>query len=269
MQRLDSTGAPQWTANGIGICTAPGAQDSPSLVQDAGGGATVVWADKRNGANTDIYAQHVNASGVPYFAANGVALCTAGGNQSYPKITRDTASAGIVAWFDYRSGNPDIYAQRVDYSTGASLWTADGVVLCTEPNLQEFPNLVSDGSGGAIVAWRDLREGNYYDVYAERVNGRPTPVGNTPVLSGLRVLPNHPNPFSGTTTLEFVLPSVANVAMEVFDVTGRRVWTHRLAQADAGRHVVEFSPASLPSGIYFCRVHAGAETVTRKIVIAR
>jgi hypothetical protein len=27
--------------------------------------------------------------------------------------------------------------------------------------------------------------------------------------------------------------------------------------------------AALPSGVYFYRVHAGAETVTRKMVIAR
>jgi hypothetical protein len=269
MQRIDSSGTPQWTANGTGICTAPFAQDSPSLVQDAGGGATVVWADKRNGANTDIYVQHVNSSGVPYYAANGVALCTAGGNQSYPRITRDAASAGIVAWFDYRSGNPDIYAQRVDYLTGAPLWTPDGVVLCTEPHLQEFPNLVSDGGSGAIVAWRDLREGNYYDVYAEHVNGRPTPVEHTPMISGLRVLPNTPNPFNAATALEFVLPAVSDVAMDVFDVAGRRVWSRDLRQANAGPHAVTFSPTSLPSGVYFFRVHAGAEAVTRKIVIAR
>jgi hypothetical protein len=269
MQRIDSSGTPLWTANGEAICTAPFTQDSPSLVQDAGGGATVVWADKRNGANTDIYAQHVNSSGVPYFAANGVALCTAGGNQSYPRITRDAASAGIVAWFDYRGGNPDIYAQRVDYLTGAPLWTPDGVVLCTEPHLQEFPNLVSDGGSGAIVAWRDLREGNYYDVYAEHVNATPTPVEHTPAISGLRLLPNRPNPFNGTTTLEFVLPSVSNVAMEVYDVTGRRVWSRDLRQANAGRHVITFASASLPSGVYFYRVRAGAETVTRKMIIAR
>ena len=141
--------------------------------------------------------------------------------------------------------------------------------MCTEPHLQEFPNLVSDGTGGAIVAWRDLREGNYYDVYAEHVNATPTPVEHTPAISGLRVLPNRPNPFNGSTTLEFVLPSVSDVTMEVFDVRGRRVWTRDLRQADAGRHVVTFSPTLLPSGVYFYRVHAGTETVTRKMVIAR
>jgi hypothetical protein len=132
-----------------------------------------------------------------------------------------------------------------------------------------MPNLVSDGGSGAVVAWRDLREGNYYDVYAEHVNATPTPVEHTPAVSAVRVLPNHPNPFTGTTTIEFVLPSVSDVAMEVYDVMGRRVWTRSLKQAYAGSHSIAFASSTLPSGVYFYRVHAGAETVTRKMVIAR
>ncbi len=273
MQRIDYAGTSLWTANGVGICTAAGVQDTPSLVQDAGGGATVAWADRRNGANFDVYAQHVNNLGVPYFAANGVAVCTAGGNQLYPKIVRDPASAGIVVWFDQRSGNSDVYAQRLDYLDGSSLWTANGVVLCTEPHLQEKPDAVSDGSGGAIVAWRDLRGGDYYDVYAERVNITPTDVDRTPRASALRVLPNHPNPFSLSTTVEFVLPSASDVEIEVFDVAGRRVAARRLVNAAAGSHAVAIAPTEngkpLRSGVYFYRVKAAGETVTRKMVITR
>src|SRR5678810_189176 len=96
--------------------------------------------------------------------------CTAAGEQFSPRITRDPASAGIVVWFDRRAGinNSDVYAQKLDYLDGSSQWTANGVVLCTEPHNQEGCKAVSDGSGGAIVAWADLREGNYWDVYAER-----------------------------------------------------------------------------------------------------
>jgi len=276
MQRIDSSGSALWTANGTAICTAPFAQDSPSLVQDAGGGATVVWADKRNGANADIYAQHVNNAGVPYFAADGVAVCTAAGEQFSPRITRDPASAGIVVWFDRRAGsnNSDVYAQKLDYLDGSSQWTANGVVLCTEPHNQEGCKAVSDGSGGAIVAWADLREGNYWDVYAERVNATPTAVEHTPAVTALRVLPNHPNPFTGTTTVEFVLPQAGDVEIGVYDVSGRRVATQHLTHATAGSHSVMMSSNAidgtpLPSGVYFCRVRAGAETVTKKMVIAR
>lgn len=273
MQRIDSGGVPLWTGNGEPICTASFAQDSPSLVQDAGGGATVVWQDRRNGANADVYAQHVNNLGVAYYPANGIAVCTAGGNQLTPRITRDPASAGIVTWFDFRSGNADVYAQRIDYVNGSSLWTPEGVVLCTESHAQELPVAVSDGGTGAIVAWRDLREGNYYDVYAEHVNGTPTPVDRTPDATALQFV-NHPNPFAASTTLEFVLPSASDVEIDVYDVAGRRVATRYLDAAKAGPHAVPFASIGedgkpLGSGVYFCRIKAGGSTVTRKMVITR
>jgi hypothetical protein len=275
MQRIDQTGAALWTANGNAICTAPGIQDLPSLVQDAGGGATVVWEDHRNGANFDIYGQHVNNAGVPYWTTNGAPICTAGGDQSYPRIIRDLATAGIVVWFDYRSGNPDIYAQKLDYLTGASEWTNNGIVLCTEPNLQEFPNAVSDGADGAIVTWRDKRQGDYYDVYAEHVSGAGTPVAvrDTPSATSLRAS-NYPNPFTGASTLELVLPAKSDVSVEVFDVAGRRVREYSLPQQAKGFRALQLDGRDmtgklLPSGVYFCRVHAAGETVTKKIVIAR
>lgn len=269
MQRIDSSGTPLWTANGNAICTASGTQNDPSLAPDFSGGAVVVWADARNGANSDIYGQRVNALGTAEWAANGVPICTAGANQIVPRVVRDPAGAHLVAWFDQRSGNSDVYAQRLDYATGGSLWTPNGVVLCTEPHVQELPDIAPDGTGGAIVAWRDLREGNYYDVYAEHVNASgPTAVGTTPAATFLRAS-NYPNPFTGTTTIEFVLPSTSDVELGIYDVAGRRVWVRHLAQADAGRHAVTFAPTSLPNGVYFYRVHAGAETVARKMVIMR
>ncbi|MFB3896657.1 MAG: hypothetical protein ACE14V_10185, partial [bacterium] len=38
----------------------------------------------------------------------------------------------------------------------------------TATNNQYYPILVSDGSGGAIIAWQDYRNGNY-DIYAQSV----------------------------------------------------------------------------------------------------
>ncbi|MBI3193043.1 MAG: hypothetical protein HYZ34_01090, partial [Ignavibacteriae bacterium] len=36
---------------------------------------------------------------------------------------------------------------------------------------QEKPSIVSDGSGGAIMAWQDTRGGTgYYDIYSQRIS---------------------------------------------------------------------------------------------------
>ena len=169
-QRVDAAGAPQWTADGVAICTAAGNQNRSTLVTDGAGGAIVTWRDYRSGTNWDIYAQRVDAAGAPQWTLDGVALCTASGSQIYPAIVSDGAGGAIVTWEDYRSGTSDIYAQRVD-AAGAPQWAADGVALCSATGGQYNPTIDSDGGGGAIVTWSDGRSGNLNsDIYAQRVD---------------------------------------------------------------------------------------------------
>ena len=72
---------------------------------------------------------------------------------------------------DFRNASDwNIYAQRID-GTGASLWTANGVPICTEKfdQVLAIDGVVSDGSGGAIILWHDERNGNT-DLYAQRIS---------------------------------------------------------------------------------------------------
>ncbi len=101
-----------------------------------------------------------------------------------------------------------------------------------------------------------------------------TGVGSTPSITALTVLQNHPNPFTGSTELQIGLPATSDVEVEIFDVAGRRVSTLAFKGQPAGWHGVPFSGldsrgAALASGVYFYRVHAAGQTVTRKMVIAR
>ncbi len=175
VQRVNASGVAQWTANGVALCTAANQQFAPTLVSDGAGGAIVTWSDVRSGSSFDIYAQRVNASGVPLWATNGVALCTAVDNQQSPTIASDGAGGAIVTWGDSRAGftNSDIYAQRVNAS-GVVQWTANGVALCTAVDNQGSPTILSDGAGGAMVTWEDARNG-YTDIYAQRVNASGVP----------------------------------------------------------------------------------------------
>lgn len=170
-QRVDALGATRWSTNGVGLSEEEGMQVAPAIIPDGAGGAIATWSDHRNGG-WDVYAQRVDASGAVQWTAGGVALCAATGYQRIPQIISDEAGGAIVAWYDGRSGNWDIYAQRVDVS-GAIQWTTDGVALCTAAGVQEYPTIVSDAAGGAIVTWSDRRSGGYEqyaDIYAQRVD---------------------------------------------------------------------------------------------------
>jgi hypothetical protein len=62
----------------------------------------------------DIYAQRVNALGSMSWAANGVGICTADSNQSYPELTSDGFAGAIITWEDHRNDDSyDVYAERI------------------------------------------------------------------------------------------------------------------------------------------------------------
>ena len=167
-QRVDASGAVVWTPDGVPVCTASEDQFYPMIVSGDVGGAVIAWQDYRSGSNWDAYAQHIDASGAIRWTTNGVALCTAADDQYHPVIISDGSGGAIVTWYDYRSGTPDIYAQRVN-ACGAVRWTTDGVPLCIAIGYQSNPNIVSDGAGGGIVTWDDSR-GTDSDIYAQRVD---------------------------------------------------------------------------------------------------
>jgi hypothetical protein len=162
LQRVNDAGVPQWGAQGVALAT--GIEPSPP-VPDGSGGAIVAWC-----ASGEIFAQRVGSGGVPLWAAGGVVLCTAPGGKQNLRIISDGAGGAIAVWQDLRSGTGfDIYAQRVD-AAGTPLWNADGIALSTAAGHQRVPQIVSDGSGGAIVVWEDDRGGAGSQIYAQRVN---------------------------------------------------------------------------------------------------
>jgi hypothetical protein len=174
VQRVHANGVPQWTANGVAVCTATDGQQGVQICSDGAFGAILSWRDYRNGTDNNIYARRINSSGVLQWTTNGVAICTATSEQANQRMVPDGAGGAIIAWNDYRSGsNYDVYAQRVN-SSGTVQWTANGIVLCDAAQTQWYMDLAGDGAGGAVATWADYRSGTDYDIYAQRVSGAGT-----------------------------------------------------------------------------------------------
>ncbi len=173
----------QWTANGVAVSTSVGHQINTTIVSDGAGGAIVAWRDDRRGPGAaDIYAQRINAIGIPAWGIDGIALLADAGqsgtmnNLAGPTIVPDGTGGAIIAWEDDRNGNYDVYAQKIG-ATGQVQWSINGVALCTAAGWQAvtgfheiyIPTIVSDGAGGAIVTWVDERRG-LSDIYAQRID---------------------------------------------------------------------------------------------------
>ena len=102
---------------------------------------------------------------------DGVALAAAVGYDKFgPRVASDGSGGAIIAWYDRRNGeeNFDVFAQRID-GNGVKQWAAEGVAVCAAPKHQDDVKIVSDGSGGAIISWKDGRSD--YRIYAQRIDG--------------------------------------------------------------------------------------------------
>jgi hypothetical protein len=145
-----------------------------AIVPDGAGGAIIAWIDRRNG-NDDIYAQHITTVGAvaPGWPANGLAVCTASGDQDDVRAIPDGAGGALLAWDDGRGGtNHNIYAMRVNGNgTLAGGWPANGQLLLSDTHHQYNPVIISDGAGGAEVVWNYLFGSGDIDIYGARISG--------------------------------------------------------------------------------------------------
>lgn len=170
-QRLNSAGSLLWGTGGLAICKAQGAQIDPKIDPDSiTGGAYIAWVDKRNQVDYDIYAQKVDENGTILWVNDGVVVSDAAGNQSAQDILSNgnVTNGLILTWKDVRSGNYDIYAQKLSPS-GVKLWNNNDVPICTLINDQLNPNILDDHAGGAIIVWQDA-SGMDTDIKSQRIN---------------------------------------------------------------------------------------------------
>jgi hypothetical protein len=108
----------------------------------------------------------------------GRAICAAPGDQIRPRAASDALSGAIIVWKDSRSTKVNVFAHHV-LGDGEldPRWPVDGQALLSDSTAlanaaggQEAPVIVSDGVGGAIVAWQDARSPlSGPDIFAQHI----------------------------------------------------------------------------------------------------
>lgn len=135
-----------------------------------------------------------------------------------------------------------------------------------------------DGFVGAIGAYAFSPDGNIYvcDVENGLFAFSVTPALAAPAADDgeFRLAQNAPNPFNPVTTIPFELVRGGHVALDVFDVAGRRVRALLDTVLPAGMHEASWdgrdsSGREVASGIYFYRMSTPGRAETRRMTLLK
>jgi hypothetical protein len=305
-QKLDATGTANWQTGGVPLCTSPGDQTVPYAASDRAGGAIVAWQDER-GDSPDIHTQRISAEGKIAWEQNGVPVCNAPGNQLSPRIAPDGAGGAFIPWEDARTGETDIYVQRItssgrpaepplsDYSATIG---RDGITVkwtvSSDAELLRYSVWRSEGASESYhrIMVSIEQRGNSFSFTDEAFNAGGAYTYRIEYRSGTRSytlfttepvhvppekrphVQSHPNPFNPSTTISYELRARGHVTLAIYDAAGRRIVQLVDTVQDEGLHRVVWDGrdsrgAQVASGIYFSRLVAGGTTTTGKMVLAR
>ncbi len=78
-----------------------------------------------------------------------------------------------------------------------------------------------------------------------------------------------PNPFSNNTTIEYLLEHDATVYLNIFDYLGKEVEVIVNKNQAKGKHQLNWNTEDLATGIYYCRLNAGNQLMSVKMVKIR
>ena len=257
--RLTDTGAimPSWPANGVMVQLTYASQWCSTICDDGAHGAFVAWSDEL----AETYACHVFSDGTldARWPSGGLLASDPTGTATAPGIVSDGNGGCLIVWqlADALGAQHPVVQHLLADGTAAPGWGPHGNTLSTAATEAgafrigygqpfTYSSLVSDGSGGVIVAWSAIANGAG-QVYAQRVLGSGAVAAGWPA-GGLAVAP---------APADQRLPSIAGdgaggafLAWQASDEGATEI---RVQHVDGGG---ETSP--WPSGGYEMAIGAGA-----------
>ena len=112
----------------------------------------IVWRDHRNESDAllgDVYGARVSASGTVR-DPGGFPIATAPGRQQSPAVTWD-GTRWIVAWVDWRTGDPDIFAARI--RPDGTVEDPNGFPVASSADPETTPAVGSSGDQRTLIGY--------------------------------------------------------------------------------------------------------------------
>lgn len=169
----------QWVSDpttNLSICTAEQTQRETRLCDDGAGNIFIFWRDYRNEPTIfggDLYAQKLNAHGVPLWAASGSSLISGFGGQFDLKVISDGEQGAYLVWRTSPNSfqNYSLHAQRIN-NDGSKLWGSSNITVQSGLGTTLNPSMIMNEDGDLLIIWQLGLTGtpNSMDIYTQKIN---------------------------------------------------------------------------------------------------
>ncbi len=161
-------------------------------------------------------------------------------------------TAGELNYYD-NNGNENFARRVIDTSLSSEVPS-----LCVA-------DINNDGDFDIVLThnWPQKRVFLYNSVLV------PTGIGDAHPDGRAALRQNFPNPFNPVTAIEYSVTVAGRVRLVVFDAKGAQVATLVDATLPPGEYTAEWDGRGASSGVYFYRLEAADEILTRKLVLVR
>ncbi len=130
-----------------------------------------------------------------------------------------------------------------------------------------------DGEKNPLMVWptylgSNHRTGFYGDAVTAIAANKPVTMPTT-----MKLQQNYPNPFNPITRINYAIAAQGNarvqVKLSVYNALGQKVKELVNAVQSAGQYSVTFKAGGLSSGVYFYRLVAGSQVLSRKMLLLK
>lgn len=184
-----------------------------------------------------------------------------------------------VVWLDTRDApaGSDQSALYYSYSTnrGESFSVNEKISDSFDPHIGypqqykmgDYFDMVSDNAG-AHLAWANTLNGEE-DVYYTHILPDVSGIDNRQVKNDYCSVSCYPNPFRDQTMIRYQVAGESVVKMSICNVYGQEITTLVNKKQSAGIYNFTFSANGLSAGYYLCKLTAGTNTVTTRMVVMK
>lgn len=244
-------------------------------VAEGGSPWQTVVGDWNQDGNVDVASCNSNADNIGVFFGNGLGGFTG----SVTLVTCDDNPLAIDAGdidgdgdldlvtSNYQAGTWNIFS----WNTGTGAFGSKKTL--TQPAAGSCA-ILHDRDNDGDMDLTGLDEVDDWLYFFENT-GTASEVPPTPsARAAIALLQNHPNPFNPTTSIRFDLRDRSTLDLSVYDPSGAHVATIASGEYPSGAHEVRWNGTDargnpVGSGVYFYRLAAAGETITRKMVLLK